>query len=79
MEMDQKRCMLQGSNQRLFPEMQDMISITYKDLQEIITWSVTGTPALANSCRNCSVNSPMGGKRELHSLGQCFIIRSGLD
>ena len=73
MVLDQRRCKLQDSNRRLRSEMICLFPIRYYDFQNN-TWS--GTELLANSCRNCSVNSPMGVKREFQSGGPAFYRRN---
>ena len=64
MGLDQKRCMLQDSNQRLRPEMICLFPIKYNDFQKK-NHTCSGTVALANTWRNCPVNSPMRVKGEV--------------
>ena len=52
--------MRQDSNQRLLPDIQENDMFVFMIFKHH-TWSVTGIAvALANTCKNCSVNSPMG-------------------
>ena len=50
-----------------------LIAITYNDFH---TW--TGTALLANTCRNCSVNSPMGVKKEITQVFTLSYLLGGI-